>query len=108
MKFRLDFKTTLPHAAMTTAYDVDTVRATNVEMDTTVEIDPNHSYGGWYETYDLETGGERFYAEGVLETEDSSDGEGNERVVLTGYDGCFELPDYIIKALEEKGVIIDL
>jgi hypothetical protein len=45
MKFKLDFKTTLPHAAMTTAYGVDTARATNVEMDTTVEIDPNHTYG---------------------------------------------------------------
>jgi len=29
-------------------------------------------------------------------------------VALVGYDGCFELPDYIIKVLEEKGVIIDL
>ena len=48
------------------------------------------------------------YIEGVLETEDCSDGDGNERVVLTGYDGCFELPEYIIEALEKKGVIIDL
>jgi len=108
MKFKLDFKTTLPHVAMTTAYDVDHDRATNVEMDTTIGIDPRHHSGGWYETYDVETGGDRFYAGGILETEDSSDGEGNEQVVLTGYDGCFELPDYIIKALEEKGVIIDL
>ena len=103
MKFKLDFKTTLPHVAMTTAYDVDTARATNVEMDTTIEIDPNHSYGGWYETYDLETGGARFYAEGVLEVYFDEDGPR-----LTGYDGCFELPEYITDALEEKGVIIDL
>jgi len=103
MKFKLDFKTTLPHVAMTTAYDVDTARAVNVEMDTTVEIDPNHSYGGWYETYDLETGGARFYAEGVLEVYFDEDGPR-----LTGYDGCFELPEYITDALEEKGVIIDL
>ena len=103
MKFKLDFKTTLPHVAMTTAYDVDTARAVNVEMDTTVEIDPNHSYGGWYETYDLETGGDRFYASGVLEVYFDEDGPR-----LTGYDGCFELPEYITDALEEKGVIIDL
>ena len=108
MKFSHSFKHTLPFVSMRTAYDVDLDAANDVEMDTTIGIDPDHRYGGWYETYDLETGGERFYAEGVLETEDSSDGEGNERVVLTGYDGCFELPDYIIKALEEKGVIIDL
>ena len=108
MKFKHDFKHTLPHVAMTSTLYGDHDRAENVEMDTTVVVDPNHSYGGWYETYDLETGGDRFYAEGILETEDSSDGDGNERVVLTGYDGCFELPEYIIKALEEKGVIIDL
>ena len=108
MKFKLDFKTTLPHVAMTTAYDVDKDRATNVEMDTTVEVDPNHTYGGWYETYDVETGGDRFYAAGVLETLDTSDGDGNEAVALVGYDGCFELPEYITDALEKKGVIIDL
>ena len=53
MKFQIDFKTTLPHVAMTTAYDVDKDRATNVEMDTSIAIDPNHHSGGWYETYDL-------------------------------------------------------
>jgi len=71
-------------------------------------LDPDIGYGGGYEIWDDATGGNRIYVEGVLETEDSSDGDGNERVVLTGYDGCYELPDYIIKALEEKGVIIDL
>jgi hypothetical protein len=103
MKFKLDFKTTLPHVAMTTAYDIDIDRATGVVMDTTVEVDPNHSYGGWYETYDLDTGGDRFYAEGVLEVYFDADGPR-----LTGYDGCFELPEYITEALEKKGVIIDL
>ncbi len=68
MKFTQKFKTTLPHVAMTTAYDVDQDRATNVVMDSSVSIDPDHQYGGWYETYDLETGGDRFYAEGILET----------------------------------------
>lgn len=71
-------------------------------------LDPDIGYGGGYEIWDEATGGNRIYVEGVLETEDSSDGDGNEGVVLTGYDGCYELPDYIIKALEEKGVIIDL
>mgnify|MGYP000389158754 CR=1 FL=1 len=104
MKFKLDFKTKLPHVAMTTAYDVDKDRATDVEMDTTIEIDPDHRYGGWYETYDVETAGDRFYAEGVLETYHDEDGS----VRLTGYDGCFELPEYITDALEKKGVIIDL
>ena len=104
MKFTHTFKSTLPFVSMRTAYDVDLDAAKDVEMDTEVSIDPDHCYGGWYETYDLESGGERFYAQGVLETEHDEDGS----VRLTGYDGCFELPDYIIKALEEKGVIIDL
>ena len=104
MKFKLNFKTTLPHVAMTSTLYGDHDRAENVEMDTTIEIDPDHRYGGWYETYDTETGGDRFYAGGILEVywDDSGD------VRLTGYDGCFELPEFITDALEEKGVIIDL
>ena len=104
MKFTHTFKTTLPFVSMRTAYDVDLDAANDVEMDTTIGIDPDHNYGGWYETYDLETGGDRFYAGGVLETEHDEDGS----VYLIGYDGCFDLPEYIIEALEAKGVTIDL
>jgi hypothetical protein len=104
MKFIHSFKTTLPHVAMTTAYDVDKDRATDVEMDTTIEVDPNHHSGGWYETYDLDTAGDRFYASGILEVYWDDNGD----VRLTGYDGCFELPEFITDALESKGVIIDL
>ena len=89
---------------MTTSMDIDVDRATNVEMDTTIGIDPDHGTGGWYETYDLDTGGARFYAGGILETAHDEDGS----VRLVGYDGCFELPEFITDALEEKGVIIDL
>ena len=104
MKFEHTFKHTLPFVSMRTAYGVDTDAAENVEMDTTIAIDPDHRYGGWYEAYDLDTGGERFHVEGVLETSHGEDGA----VRLTGYDGCYELPEYITKALEDKGVIIDL
>ena len=89
---------------MTTAYDVDHDRATDVEMDTTIEVDPNHHSGGWYETYDVDTAGGRFYAGGILEVYWDDNGD----VRLTGYDGCFELPEFITDALESKGVIIDL
>ena len=78
------------------------IMVSNMEMHTTIGIDPEH--GGWYETYDENTGGERFYAEGELEV----DFEPNGGVSLTGYDGCFELPAHIIEALEKKGVNIDL
>ena len=40
----------------------------------------------------------------VLETAHDEDGG----VRLVGYDGCFELPEYITDALEKKGVEIDL
>ena len=103
MNIKHTFKPTLPFVSMRTAYDVDIDKAENVEMDTEVCVDPELRYGGFYETYDLDTGGDRFYAEGVLEVDFDGD-----KATLTGYDGCFELPDYIIKALEEKGVIIDL
>ena len=89
---------------MRTAYDVDLDAEKNVEMDTTIGIDPDHNYGGWYETYDVETAGERFYASGCLEVYWDDNGD----VRLTGYDGCFELPEFITDALESKGVIIDL
>ena len=93
MRFEHEFKTQTPRGSVVCAK---------------IWLDPDIGYGGGYEIWDDATGGNRIYVEGVLETEDSSDGDGNERVVLTGYDGCYELPDYIIKALEEKGVIIDL
>jgi len=93
MRFEHEFKTQTPKG-----------NAVNAK----IWLDPDIGYGGGYEIWDDATGGNRIYVEGALETEDSSDGDGNERVVLTGYDGCYELPDYIIKALEEKGVIIDL
>ena len=104
MKFTQSFKTTLPHVAMTTAYDTDSDRDVNVVMDSTIGIDPDHQYGGWYETYDLETGGDYFHAEGILEIYWDDNGD----VRLTGYDGCFDLPEFITDALEAKGVIIDL
>ena len=72
-------------------------------------LDPDIGYGGGYEIWDDATGGNRIYVDGVLETERDMDSQGgNEIVRLTGYDGCYELPEYIINALEEKGVIIDL
>jgi len=93
MRFEHEFKTQKPNGSVICAK---------------IWLDPDIGYGGGYEIWDDATGGNRIYVDGVLETEDSSDGDGNERVVLTGYDGCYELPEYIIEALEEKGVIIDL
>ena len=52
---------------MQTAYDVVLDEETNVVMDVQIGIDPTSTYGGWYETYDVESAGGRFHAEGVLE-----------------------------------------
>ena len=85
------------------------IESTTDEIYTVVAIDPDHQYGGWYETYDVETGGDRFYAGGILETAHDEDPQGGNVIVrLTGYDGCFELPEYITDELEKEGVIIDL
>jgi hypothetical protein len=65
----------------------------SVELDVTVGI---HDGGesGWFEFYDEESGGEDWYAEGCLEF------DGKE---LVGYDGVFELSDFIIAKLVELG-----
>jgi len=54
--------------------------------------------GGYFEFYDVKTGGEKWYAEGGLWF------EGN---VLNDYDGVFSLPDFIISKLVEWGFDMD-
>lgn len=49
---------------------------------------------GYFELYDVETDGERFYGEGGLWF------NGKE---LTDYDGVFELSDHVTKKLKEWG-----
>ena len=94
MNFTHTFKTQTPNNSVVNAQ---------------IWMDPDIGYGGGYEIWDEATEGNRIYVEGILETERDMDPQGgNEIVRLTGYDGCFELPEYIIEALEEKGVIIDL
>ena len=99
-KLVIDWKETLPYVSMKTAYDSVLREDTDVVMSVQIGIDPDHTYGGWYETYDEETGGGDYYAGGVLEI--TWDDSGN--ASLDGYDGCFELPDYIVKKLVDNGV----
>jgi hypothetical protein len=49
---------------------------------------------GWFELYDIESGGEEWYAEGGLWIENK---------VITQYDGVFSLPPAIINKLKEWG-----
>ena len=71
-------------------------------MEVDVEIGCSKE-GGWYEVYDVETGGDEYYAEGCLEIE-NVDG----KPTLVGYDGCFELLECVTKAVEEQGVTLDI
>jgi hypothetical protein len=62
----------------------------NVLLEVTVGI-KSEDYG-WFELYDLESGGENWYAEGSLQIEDKA---------IVGYDGVFELSQVVIDKLKE-------
>lgn len=64
----------------------------NVLLEVTVGI--NSEDYGWFELYDIETGGEEWYAEGSLQIEDNA---------VTGYDGVFSLPTAVTDKLKEWG-----
>lgn len=66
---------------------------TNVKLDVTIGIQDDGE-SGWFEIYDQKTGGEKWYAEGGLWFNGKK---------LIEYDGVFELPEFIIKKLEEWG-----
>jgi hypothetical protein len=50
---------------------------------------------GWFEWYDIESGGEEWYCGGLLEFEDGA---------LVGYDGCFSLSTFITNWFKERGI----
>ena len=64
----------------------------NVTLEVTVGI-KSEDYG-WFEIYDLESGGEEWYAEGGIWF------DGKE---VTDYDGVFSLPIPVIEKLREWG-----
>lgn len=53
---------------------------------------------GWFEFYDIESGGEEWYAEGGLWF---VNGE------LSEYDGVFSLPNFVLDKLQELGINVD-
>jgi hypothetical protein len=64
----------------------------NVELHITIGI--NSDTYGWFELYDIESGGEDWYAEGSLTFD-------NKRLI--DYDGVYCLSNYIIEKLKEMG-----
>ena len=63
-----------------------------VEVEFSIELDEDY---GSFEIYDIESGGENWYAEGELWFEDNT---------LIDYDGVSELPKEIINKLNELGI----
>lgn len=54
---------------------------------------------GYFEAWDVKSNGFHYYIAGELEIEDR---------VLWGYDGVFQLPQYIIDAVKNQGVTIQI
>ncbi|MHA1988509.1 MAG: hypothetical protein ACW98D_17905 [Promethearchaeota archaeon] len=68
----------------------------NVKLQCTLGI--KDQFNGWFEIYDIETGGESWYAEGCIEFH---------RQYVVGYDGCFDLPSPIKEKLVELGYSLE-
>ncbi len=64
----------------------------NITLEVTVGISSDDY--GWFELYDIESGGEDWYAEGGLWIRDK---------VITDYDGVFSLSPVITEKLKEWG-----
>ena len=63
-----------------------------------VSVGINTSTYGWFEIYDIESGGNEWYAEGGLKFRDKD---------LVDYDGVFSLPLSVINKLRELGYKIE-
>ena len=64
----------------------------DIRLHVTVGI--NSEDYGWFEVYDLESGGDEWYAEGGLWFDGKQ---------VTGYDGVFSLPVWVVEKLKELG-----
>jgi len=68
----------------------------NVKLHCTLGI--KDQFSGWFEIYDIKTGGESWYAEGSIDFHHK---------YVTGYDGCFDLPLPIKEKLVELGYSLE-
>ncbi len=67
------------------------------KLETTVRVDDKKEYG-WFEIYDLETGGQEYYVEGGLWFEGKN---------LIDYDGVTVLPESVEKSLKTLGYVTE-
>lgn len=89
--FQETFKVKSPVRMETTYSVIDSEKEATLEV--TVGVDTESEYG-FFEIYDLESGGERFYGEGGMWFNGKK---------LIDYDGVFELSNHVIKKLKEWG-----
>jgi hypothetical protein len=68
----------------------------NVQLHVTIGI--NNDEYGWFEMYDLESGGSDWYSEGGLWIDN---------MTITDYDGIFALPQFITDKLAELGYNVE-
>lgn len=68
-----------------------------------VVIHLGYGTGGNYEVCDVKSNGFDYYIAGQLEIDPFEEG-----YALTGYDGCFELPQVVIDAVKSAGISIEL
>jgi len=68
-------------------------KESDIEVEVTVGI--NSPDYGWFEIYDVETGGDEWYAEGGLWIDSNK--------TITDYDGVVSLPLSVINKLKELG-----
>lgn len=80
---------TLGHTVLTTGKDV--YRDSNVEV--IVHVGTKASGRAYYEFYDVESGGDKYYAEGSLEIDSGK---------LVDYDGVGSLPTVIMDILRDE------
>lgn len=69
----------------------------DVVLEVTIGYDAEKEYG-YFEFYDVKTGGDKWYAEGGLWFENEE---------LYDYDGVFALPPFVWEMLEKKGFNVD-
>lgn len=82
------------HLTLASSYGV--IKKEEVEIEVNISIDGNR---GSFELYDLETGGESWYAEGGLWLEKETH--------LIEYDGVHDLPTVVSNKLIEMGINLD-
>ena len=98
MQIRTRIETTMPMRLMGSWGETE-FEDVNMRLDISVNLETGY---GSFEWYDIETGGDRYYAEGGLWFNESINDSGWE---LSDYDGVYELPHYVVSWLDENDLI---